>query len=424
MIPAHGATITVSPAEIHIRYSPLLAALHGPGVRIALDDVATVTVLATPSDTECGRVFLDGVNHTVVFAPNQQQPQQQFITAIETAHTGETPPLIPGFDFVAIDVETANTDWGSICQVGMVRVIDGNIAEKESWLCQPPATLSEFEKFNISIHGITPDDVANEPNIAEKLPEVAAFIGDLPVIAHNAQFDMGAIFRACEITGSAIPQWTFGCTLALARHSNISFPKHNLPTVAETLGIMQTRHHDAADDALTCARIAIALAQQANFTGDFLSFFRDQGFAPGEIQSHRVYPVLRATRSMVIEQKKSDAAPKQRSAAWAKAATPEVIPAPNLDADPENSLFKQNVTLSGDFEPYDKGMLWERMADLGATVGKNVTKKTTVLVCGPWASVTSKQKRAEELIEKGQAIEIWTAEKLYDILGLNEEPPF
>ena len=69
-------------------------------------------------------------------------------------------------------------------------------------------------------------------------------------------------------------------------------------------------------------------------------------------------------------------------------------------------------------------MLWERMAELGATIGKNVTKKTTLLVCGPWATVTSKQKRAEQLIKQGQAIQLWSAEQLYAALELEEEPPF
>ena len=53
-----------------------------------------------------------------------------------------------------------------------------------------------------------------------------------------------------------------------------------------------------------------------------------------------------------------------------------------------------------------------------------MTKKTTILVVGEWASMTSKEKRARELMEKGQEIEIWPADKLLDILGLNEQPPF
>ncbi len=64
------------------------------------------------------------------------------------------------------------------------------------------------------------------------------------------------------------------------------------------------------------------------------------------------------------------------------------------------------------------------IAECGAQVGKNVTKKTTILVTGEWATMTSKEKRARELIEKGQELAIWPADKLLQVLGLDEEPPF
>ena len=57
-------------------------------------------------------------------------------------------------------------------------------------------------------------------------------------------------------------------------------------------------------------------------------------------------------------------------------------------------------------------------------MGKNVTKKTTVLVVGEWATVTSKEKRARELQDKGQDIQIWQADQLLEALELNEQPPF
>lgn len=421
MILAHGATITVSPAEVYISHTPLHAALYGPGARIPLAHVTGITVVAEPTDTECGRVLLDGANVHVTFSPNHQQHQQHFLNALASAQQGDAPPVIPAFDFVALDVETANEDWGSICQVGVVRVTDGNVHESRSWLCQPPAGIHHFDQFNIDIHGITADDVATAPSFGELLPEITKFIGELPVLAHNAQFDISALQRACTASGIDAPELHFGCTLSLARHSSIHFPGHRLPVVAETLGVPQNHHHDAEDDALTCAGIAIELAKRGGFQGGVADFFTQQGFTTGRLHDGRVYPVLRTISAAAAKPK---AKPRNRGAAWSKAATPEVIPTPNTDADPSGVLYGQNVTLSGDFEPYDKGMLWERMAELGATIGKNVTKKTTVLVCGPWATVTSKQKRAEELISKGQDIQIWTAEQLYTALGLDEQPPF
>jgi len=100
------------------------------------------------------------------------------------------------------------------------------------------------------------------------------------------------------------------------------------------------------------------------------------------------------------------------------------VPEPNPEADPNAALYGEHVTLTGEFEPHDKGELWAKIADQGANVGKNVTKKTTILVVGEWATMTSKEKRARELMDKGQDIQIWPAHHLFEVLGLGEQPPF
>ena len=55
--------------------------------------------------------------------------------------------------FVAIDVETANADMGSICQIGLAKFVDGQLAEEWCTLVDPE---DYFDDVNISIHGIDP----------------------------------------------------------------------------------------------------------------------------------------------------------------------------------------------------------------------------------------------------------------------------
>lgn len=45
----------------------------------------------------------------------------------------------------------------------------------------------------IAVHGITDDKVKDAPKFAEIVDELTAFIGDAPIIAHNAQFDRNFI---------------------------------------------------------------------------------------------------------------------------------------------------------------------------------------------------------------------------------------
>ncbi len=427
VITTHGAVIDLSPTTLTITPTALAASLGSQQVVVALADISSVDELSAPTPTATGVVGLSNTAATVLFAPGKHHEQAEFITLIQAALQGELPKAIPGLNFAAIDVETANSDWGSICQIGIALVQDGEITDTHCWLCQPPASLAHFDSSNIAIHGIQPEDVATAPSFADILPEVSTVVGQLPLVAHNAQFDFTAILRACAASGIPAPQWTFACSLAAARSAKLGISSHRLPVVATHLGVELRQHHDAAADAEASAGIIIALAMRSHNTGTLEEVFQQFGFTMGNLNSERVYPVLSTMPSQRgTATKTTSNRGAKRPARWAKAATPDTIPEPNPDADPDHPLYGHNITLTGDFEPFDKGLLWEKMAEAGATIGKNVTKKTTMLVMGPWDSVTSKQKRAEQLIEEGQEIEMWQSTRLIDVLGLEveEEPPF
>lgn len=471
MIAAHGASISLDDSTLTLNYSPLLAALSQSSAQTESVDLSQVSGVSVQEPTAYthGVLTLEGtgggISKAIKFAPNTVADLSALAADIEAVLKGEKPRNIGGhtpaddlpasvlgLDFVGFDVETANDDWGSICQIGLVKYKDGLEESSVSWLCTPPPSLNVFNEINIGIHGITPEMVAEQPSFADLVPQMVNFVGELPLVAHNAQFDFTALFRACAASGLQVPEMMYGCSLTLARNEKLPVENHKLPTVASHLGFELKNHHDATEDARACAAITIALAQRHNFEGSFVDFVHSRGFTLGTVDSEKVYPVLkdRSGANVVLQRRRLGldksagsaevqsaavepawespaAAPKkktQRRAPWDKVATPEVIPDPNPDADPASILFGHNVTLTGDFEPYEKGDLWQKIADQGALIGKNVTKKTTILVAGPWTSITSKQKRAEELKEKGQDIQIWTEKQLFTALGLDEQPPF
>ncbi|KQB85262.1 exonuclease domain-containing protein [Corynebacterium oculi] len=461
MIPAHGAQVTVAHGEVRIAYSELAAALSGiPRRTVPLSQIDSLET-HLPTAHRGGWVELRGPQPAVRvrFAPHQEAQARLCAQTLSAALRGEDPAgaeaRVPGLNFVALDVETANADWGSICQVGAVRFIDGREVAAESWLCQPP--VPGFHPTNVGVHGITQDDVSQAPTFAECLPRIVEFLGDLPFVAHNAQFDATALHRACAAAGIDAPTLHFGCSLALARtqgRSGLRVVNHRLPTVAAALGVPLDQHHEALSDARACGAIVAALAARHGWSGSTLGFIHSQGFTLGTVDKQRVFPVLKDRTGAgialqqrdlaspekvraVLETQRAEAEPgkspsavketrgsARRRANWQAVSTPEVIPDPNPNAAPDGLLFGHHVTLSGEFEPFDKGTLWQRIADQGARIGKNVTKKTTILVTGAWTAKTSKHKRAEELQAQGQPIEIWSQEELLAALGLNEQPPF
>ena len=94
--------------------------------------------------------------------------------------------------FNAIDVETANADSGSICQIGVVHVVDGEISEAWSTLVDPEAP---FDYHNIRLHRITSKKVAGSPVIPELRDELCRRLEGSYLVSHTA-FDRGALSRA------------------------------------------------------------------------------------------------------------------------------------------------------------------------------------------------------------------------------------
>jgi DNA polymerase-3 subunit epsilon len=95
-------------------------------------------------------------------------------------------------DFIALDVETANADFGSICSVGLVHFKDGAVFKSLDILVDPE---DAFDPANIRIHGITPEKVAGKPNMARVIPVIAAALENA-VIVHHSPFDRTALARA------------------------------------------------------------------------------------------------------------------------------------------------------------------------------------------------------------------------------------
>lgn len=166
----------------------------------------------------------------------------------------------PGLAFTAIDFEAANSDRASACAVGLAVVRDGIISHTRSWLIRPHTGMDSFDRYASRIHDIDAAMVAGAPSLEESMHTLAGIIGDGPVLAHNIGYDAGVMRRSFEIAGLPQPRNEFRCTEKLARAA-FRLPKNKLIHVAEHLGLPGFAAHNAGDDALTCARIALAIAR-------------------------------------------------------------------------------------------------------------------------------------------------------------------
>jgi DNA polymerase-3 subunit epsilon len=164
-------------------------------------------------------------------------------------------------DFTAIDFETANGSPASACSVGLVKVRDGQVVDRIGWFIQPPAGHDHFVDWNVRIHGITPEMVVGAPSWTEQLVDLMAFAEDDILVAHNAGFDMGVIKAACAATGIATPNYSYMCSLQLARKT-YTLDSYRLPLAAMAAGFDSFVHHDAVADSEACAAIMVHAAEQ------------------------------------------------------------------------------------------------------------------------------------------------------------------
>jgi DNA polymerase III subunit epsilon len=161
-----------------------------------------------------------------------------------------------GPTFVAIDFETADYAPDSACALGLVRVENHQIVHRTYSLIKPPRRRFVFTY----LHGITWEDVENQPTFGELWPTCGPMLEGIDFLAaHNASFDRSVLQRCCETAGLRPPQTPFQCTVRLARQTWNIFPT-KLHNVCDHLGIT-LRHHHAASDAEACALIVIAAHQ-------------------------------------------------------------------------------------------------------------------------------------------------------------------
>lgn len=100
------------------------------------------------------------------------------------------------------------------------------------------------------VHGFTGADLAGKPKFADIVDELLAFLGDAPIIAHNAPFDFGFLDAELQRCGRpALDRGRMVDSLALAKERYPGLP-NSLDALCRRLGVdnsMRTAHNAILD---------------------------------------------------------------------------------------------------------------------------------------------------------------------------------
>lgn len=281
-------------------------------------------------------------------------------------------------EFVAIDVETANPDFSSICQIGIVRYTNGSLSEEWKTYVDPE---DFFSPINISIHGIDESIVRGAPKLYQLANEIYYYLDNNVVISHT-HFDRVSLNQAFYKYNLRYPEsvWLDSARVARRTWEKFAWSGYGLVNICRELGY-EFECHDALEEAKAAAIVFLAATERSGLDIN------------GWLQ--RVEQPINPIQTIKRE------------------------------ANPEGCFYGNNLVFTGALETPRR-----EAADMAARIGCNVqtgvNKETTMIVVGnqdirklAGHEKSSKHRKAEELIRKGQDIRIISEKDFKELVKLS-----
>lgn len=272
-------------------------------------------------------------------------------------------------DFVAVDVETANARLGSICQIGVAGFEAGRLVDEWATLVDPE---DFFDPVNISIHGITEQDVTGQPTLPDIIDELNSWLAGRIAVCHT-HFDRVAVRQACESYELAPPQCTWLDSARVARRTWDQFSRsgYGLESLCGFIGYCYDPH-DALEDAKAAAAVLLRAGEVTGLSVEEWLSRVERPIDPHAVRDDRIV----------------------------------------RDGNPDGPLHGETLVFTGALNVPRRQAA--NLADaVGCRVEPGVTKHTTILVVGDQDVAklaghekSSKHRKAEQLIAGGQSIRV------------------
>jgi DNA polymerase-3 subunit alpha (Gram-positive type) len=155
---------------------------------------------------------------------------------------------LDSLEYIILDVETTGLEptQDELTEIGALKTKGKELQTIFSELIKPKTIISPQIT---QLTGIDNEMVKDSPPAQDVLPRFAEFIGDVILVAHNAEFDLSFIkhylkkLNNLEITNS------IACTVRIGRFLLPNLQNHKLHTIASHFGFKVENRHRAIGDA-------------------------------------------------------------------------------------------------------------------------------------------------------------------------------
>lgn len=304
---------------------------------------------------------------------------------LKRLHKGKSRIDFPD-SYVVIDLETTGLDprLDSIIEVAGIRVENGQEIGRFQSLVR---FAGKFDPYITELTGITAGMLESAPVDEQVLSDFLSFIGSLPVIGHNVNFDMNFLHVYASWLKRDFPN-EYVDTIQLSRRLYPDLPNRKLATLVSYLGVDVQGAHRALEDCLAAQACFLKMKEDADRRGGIPKLDWEQFNA------------------------------------LSKTITPSTT-----DFNMDGPIFGRSFAFTGRLERMTRKQAMQAVADAGGILCDGVVASTNYLVLGNndyckalQGGKSNKQKKVEKMQLEEADILVISEDVFYDMLQDSKLP--
>lgn len=155
----------------------------------------------------------------------------------------------PNFsNYIVLDFETTGLSpkENEILEIGALKIQNHKIIDKFEALIKPKSPIPPFIENKINI---TNEMVSNSPFLEQVFKDFIEFLGNYPLVIHNAKFDMSFLIENAKKFNIEIKNQVFD-TVSGTKKLFPELKKYNLAFLCKNFNIQNINAHRAMSDAM------------------------------------------------------------------------------------------------------------------------------------------------------------------------------